>query len=269
MKLLKYPTIRWIGLKIQAGLRFFGVDIYPRRAGYHYVPDIYGHAAFKQIPLTEIPVFSELASQVIRGRRSTLYYDRLHTIFQTLSYLQTQFEVSEKLNLVEVGVYKGGTSYFIASVAKHFKLRATHHAFDTFEGHAAQDINSFVDTAHLPAKFSDTEFEAVKTYLSDFENVLVFKGRFQDTAHELHNKNIHFVHFDVDIHDPTAFGLQFFHKQLAPGGVIIVDDYGFTTCPGVKKAVDEFVADTPGYFSLSLLTGQYVLVKLNTIGNRA
>lgn len=261
--------IRRVGLRIQEVLRWIGIDAYPRRAGYHYVPDIYGHAAFKQIPLTEIPVFSELASQVIRGRRSTLYYDRLHTIFQALSHLKARFTHSKKLNFVEVGVYKGGTSFFIASVAEHLKLKATHHCFDTFEGHAAQDIEPSVDLWHRPGAFRDTQYESVKDYLSPFENVLVFKGRFQDTCHQIRNKKIHFVHFDVDIYEPTIFGLQFFHERLAPGGVIVVDDYGFTTCPGVKKAVDEFVAETPGYFSLSLLTGQYVLVKLDTIGNRA
>jgi hypothetical protein len=254
--------VRWVGLKMQAGFRFVGVDLYPRKIGYHYVPDIYGHAAFKQIPLTDLPVFGELASQVIRDQRSTLYYDRLHVIFQALASLRSRFTSSEKLNSVEVGVYKGGTSYFIASASKHFGLQATHHCFDTFEGHAAQDINSSVDPEHLPAMFSDTEYESVKEYLSKFGTVHVFKGRFQDTCGELQGKQIHFVHFDVDIYDPTLFGLKFFENRMTPGGVIIVDDYGFITCPGVKKAVDEFVAATPGYFSISLLTGQYLLVKL-------
>ncbi|MEW6083519.1 MAG: TylF/MycF/NovP-related O-methyltransferase [Chloroflexota bacterium] len=254
--------IKKIGRLIQLAFRAVGLDLFPYKPTHHYVPDIYGHAAFKQIPLNEERVFENLAAPVIRSKRSSLYYDRLHVIFQALAHLKAQFKAHENLNLVEVGVYKGGTSYFIASVVKHFKLQATHHAFDTFEGHAAQDIVSSVDTAHLPAMFNDTEFEAVKNYLGEFENVLVFKGRFQDTSHELTQKKIQFVHFDVDIYEPTVFGLQFFHERLSSGGVIIVDDYGFTTCPGVKKAVDEFVAVTPGYFSLSLLTGQFLLVKL-------
>ncbi|MCI0552426.1 MAG: TylF/MycF family methyltransferase [Anaerolineae bacterium] len=255
--------VRWVGLKIQAGFRFVGIAVYPRRTGYHYVPDIYGHAAFKQIPLGTLPEFGALAAEVIRDRRSTLYYDRLHVIYQALAHVRAQFDPAEPLNSVEVGVYKGGTSYFIASASKHFGLSVTHHCFDTFEGHAAQDITSLVDTDHLPTMFSDTQYESVKEYLSGFGTVRVFKGRFQDTCGELQDKKIHFVHFDVDIYDPTLFGLQFFDSRLAPGGVIIVDDYGFTTCPGVKKAVDEFVAMTPGYFSMSLLTGQFLLVKLH------
>ncbi len=243
--------------------RWIGLDVYPYKKNYHYVPDYFGHAYFKQDFLPNTSVFGDLARQVIQGKKSTLYFDRLHVIFQTLAHLKVQFEPPQKLNLAEVGVYKGGTSFFILSVAKYFGLQVMHHCFDTFEGHDAQDIDSSVDTSHFPAMFNDTHYESVKDYLGIFKNILVFKGRFQETCHELENKKIHFVHFDVDIYDPTIFGLQFFHKRLAPGGVIIVDDYGFTTCPGVKKAVDEFVAMTPGYFSMSLLTGQYILVKLN------
>jgi hypothetical protein len=31
----------------------------------------------------------------------------------------------------------------------------------------------------------------------------------------------------------------------APGGIILFDDYGFTTCPGPKRAIDEFMAGKP------------------------
>ncbi len=254
--------VKQAGRLTQSAFRRMRLDIFPFKQNHHYVPDVYGHAAFKQIPLDKLPEFGMLADEVIQARRSSLYYDRLHVIYQALAHLRAQFGPAELLNSVEVGVYKGGTSYFIASASKHFGLPVTHHCFDTFEGHAAQDINSTMDTDHLPAMFSDTHYEAVKEYLNGFENVRVIKGRFQDTCGELKDRKIHFVHFDVDIYDPTLFGLQFFDSRLAPGGVIVVDDYGFTTCPGVKKAVDEFVAATPGYFSLSLLTGQFLLVKL-------
>jgi O-methyltransferase len=252
---------------MQSTFRLIGLDVYPYKKNYHYAPDYFGHAHFKQELLSQAPIFGDMAKQVIQDGRSSLYFDRLNVIFQAIAHLASQFDSSEKLNLAEVGVYKGGTSYFIASSAKYFGLQATLHSFDTFEGHDVRDINSSVDTSHLPAMFSDTQYELVKDYLGGFKNVFVFKGRFQETCNELVNKTIHFVHLDVDIYDPTIFGLHFFHKRLAPGGVIIVDDYGFTTCPGVKKAVDEFIATTPGYFSMSLLTGQYILIKLNNINN--
>src|SRR5262245_28546726 len=105
--------IKQAGKVAQSAFRVLGLDLFLYKPRHHYVADIYGHAAFKQVPLTDLPVFGELASHVIQDRRSTLYYDRLYTIFQVLAHLKTNFDPSEKLNLVEVGVYRGGTSYFI------------------------------------------------------------------------------------------------------------------------------------------------------------
>ena len=36
---------------------------------------------------------------------------------------------------------------------------------------------------------------------------------------------------------------DFFYPRLTPGGMMLFDDYGFASCPGVRKAVDEFFAD--------------------------
>jgi hypothetical protein len=51
---------------------------------------------------------------------------------------------------------------------------------------------------------------------------------------------------------------------MVPGGVIVMDDYGTTTCEGVKRAVDEFAAATLGFRVLHLLTGQAVVTKLGS-----
>jgi len=39
------------------------------------------------------------------------------------------------------------------------------------------------------------------------------------------------------------------------------DDYGFTACPGAKKAVDAFVTEQPGFRMLYLLTGQALIFR--------
>ena len=44
--------------------------------------------------------------------------------------------------------------------------------------------------------------------------------------------------------------------------MVVVDDYGFTTCPGATAAVDAFVAAHPEYATVHLLSGQCVLVRL-------
>jgi len=71
------------------------------------------------------------------------------------------------------------------------------------------------------------------------------------------------VHIDVDVYPITRFCLEHFAPKLVAGGTIVVDDYGFKTCPGAKQAVDEFAAAHPEFRRWHLLTGQALLVRLS------
>ena len=44
---------------------------------------------------------------------------------------------------------------------------------------------------------------------------------------------------------PTIDSVSFFYPRLSPGGILVCDDYGFTTCPGATRAIDEFFAGKP------------------------
>ncbi len=259
---MKFPNnIKNVTLKfLRYVFGMFGLEIFVRKTGSHYVPDYFGKSAHKQQDIRTLPVFGELAGVVLRDGHSSLYYDRLFSIHQIIENLRNSY-YGEDLQIAEVGVYKGGTSYFIASLAESLGLRYRHSCFDTFEGHAAKDINEAVEITHMAGAFSDTSFESVKAYLAKFKNVDVYKGRFQDTAHHLQNARLHFVHLDMDIYEPTIFALKFFDDKLVSGGVILMDDYGFDTCPGIPKAVKEFAETHLGYFGIALLTGQYLFVK--------
>ena len=71
-----------------------------------------------------------------------------------------------------------------------------------------------------------------------------------------------FVHLDVDLYQPTLDSLTFFYEKMIQGGIILCDDYGFTTCPGAKKAMDSFFSDTHEEV-VSLPTGQGFVVRKN------
>jgi len=70
------------------------------------------------------------------------------------------------------------------------------------------------------------------------------------------------VHIDVDVYPPTEFCLRFFAPRLARGALLVVDDYGFLTCPGAKKAVDDFVAAHAEFGMWHLLSGQAVVYRI-------
>jgi hypothetical protein len=253
----------WLKNTVFSFLRLIGIAAYVSKPSYHYVPDYFGKSAHKQKDIRTLPVFGELAMKVITSWRSSLYYDRLFTIYQIISRLGLFNRKGQPMNLAEVGVYKGGTSFFMASLAEQLNLPLHLYCFDTFEGHAAEDINKSVEIAHVPGTFNDTSFEAVKSYLSQFKNVDIYKGRFQDTSPVLDDAPMHFVHLDMDIYEPTIFALRFFSERLVAGGVMLLDDYGFETCPGIEKAVKEFSSENADYFGIPLMSGQYMFVKIN------
>jgi len=246
---------------IQSSLSRAGVEVVRRRPHHLYVPDVYGLSAFKHIDIRELQPFGALAAECLESRKSCLYYDRLYTIFQALQDVTRLIGPGETARSVEVGVYRGGTSRFIGASAQALGLELVHHAFDTFEGHAAPDIRDGMDADHVPGLFGDTSYEAVREYLSAYPNIQAHKGRFQDNCDRIAGERFHFVHLDVDIYAVTQFGLKFFEERLVPGGVIVVDDYGFVSTPGAKQAVDEFTAGGARFSQFHLLTGQCVLVK--------
>lgn len=243
-----------------------GIDLYLLKEKYHYVPDIYGKSSSKMFDIRDDELFLKAANKVIREKRTLLYYDRLHVIYQSLQNIHNQF-IDEKatLNIVEVGVYKGGGSYFISSLLKElFDSKVNLYCVDTFEGHSKIDLKNSNHDVHCPSWFSDTTFENVKAYLNDFAFVKVIKNRIQDCEELFEGKIIHFAHLDVDLYQPMLFSLHFFSNKLPQGGIILVDDFGFVTCPGVRKAVSEFMENNPAiFYKFELSTGQCLLVKIS------
>lgn len=226
------------------------------------LPDYYTRSAAKQIDIRTLEPFSSLAGKVITGQRTYLYYDRLYPIFQSLVNLRRTYHTG--IHIAEVGVYRGGGSYFMASVLEHFGMPEVGlHCFDTFEGHASDDISNINDNVHVhvPKKFSGTSLESVKEYLEKFDMVKLYKGRIQDNAEKVKDSIFGFVHVDVDLYEPTLFTLEFFDERLTSGGMMIVDDFDCTTCIGVRKAVEEFLKHSPDYAMYALLSAQCVLVK--------
>ena len=244
-------------------LRWVGVDVYALRRDYHYVPKIYGNRADKLFDIRDIQQFRRLAEGAMQNKRTYLYYDRLYTLFQAIRNVRALARDTSKVNLAEVGVYRGGGTYFLAQTAQEFGLDNAHvYGFDTFEGHPEQDVRPVLEPAQKPGVANyEASFEDTRGYLDRFKNVELIKGRFQDVCSRIRDMRFHLVHLDVDIYEPTRFALDFFSKRLVVGGIVVVDDYGFVTCPGIQKATQEFVASHHDFVSVDLLTGQCVLVK--------
>lgn len=66
------------------------------------------------------------------------------------------------------------------------------------------------------------------------------KGYIPESFDGLENEIFSFVHLDMNLYAPTLAGLRFFAPRMIDGGVILIHDYYYPHCPGIKRSLDEF-----------------------------
>jgi hypothetical protein len=260
------PVRRRAGRWVRSFMAVAPVEVFRRRPGHHYVPDHYGHSAYKDIDIFELPVFGELARAAVSEGRTLLYYDKLYTVFQAVLNLARAPGGTARMTIADVGAYRGGGAYFMAACAEHLGVRQIDlHCFDTFAGHQEEDVEPDLepsqDAGRKLGRYHDVSPAEVQQYLSRFPGARVHAGRFQDTAAEVAGECFELAHVDINLYQPTAFALSFLHDHLAPHGTMVIDDYGSVTNPGVHRAVNEFVDGHPEYVRFHLLTNQCLLVR--------
>lgn len=142
----------------------------------------------------------------------------------------------------ECGVNLGASSYIICRANREASTEKWHHGFDSFEGlsEPGGHDGSFWKSGDMRASL-----ETCTANLSEFPKCRLYKGWIPDRFAEVADTAFSFVHVDVDIYAPTKASVEFFYPRLSPGGVLLCDDYGFTTCPGATQGVDEVLADKP------------------------
>ena len=124
-------------------------------------------------------------------------------------------------------------------------LRQSHpplHLFDTFAGMPEADP---ARDLHKAGDFADTDVASVREYLSNHKNVNCVAGLVPDSLKVVRDRTFSFVHIDLDIYSAIKSACEFFYPRMERGGVLLFDDYGYSSCPGARAAVDEFFADRP------------------------
>ena len=149
-------------------------------------------------------------------------------------------------DILEVGVYKGGSLFRIARHIQEYHFNEFFHrhliGIDTFEGHPY--INREKDPAHhYKGRFNDASYETVAYFLSAFSFVSLFKGECLDVFNKLpERQKFCLAHLDVDIYESYVRSIEYVYPRLSPGGFIVCDEYqGY----GQKEFIDEYFRDKP------------------------
>lgn len=164
-------------------------------------------------------------------------------------------------DVAECGLRFGKSTAFMLAADQ---AKRTYCLFDSFEGLSEptpQDALASTGKAYWTQSDLSVPEDLVRSNLAGFDqDLLIFKGWIPDRFPEVAERRFALLHVDVDLYQPTLDALEFFWPRLAPGGMVVCDDYGSRKCPGAKRAMDEFFADRDGRL-MELPTFQALVVK--------
>ena len=161
-------------------------------------------------------------------------------------------------DIVECGIGEGTTFAMLAYLAGSDTTPRVLRGFDSFQGFpepapiddswrkpqkgewAIEEaaVRTLLETASIPEKFPGLSINITPGFLNDTLPKEVVKGY-----------QIAFLHLDVDIYPSYRDGLENLFPLVAPGGVVLFDEYKEFSSknpknekwPGATKAIDEYL----------------------------
>ena len=167
---------------------------------------------------------------------------RLDNIHQCLDIIRQE---SIPGDLMEAGVWRGGAVVFMRGYLAAYNIASRDvWAADSFEGlpKPSTPEDSEYDFSADVHPILSISIEEVKQLFAKYnlldERVHFIKGWFNESLMNTEVKKLALLRVDGDLYESTRDVLVNLYHKVAPGGFIIIDDYGdFKPC---KKAVDEF-----------------------------
>lgn len=201
-----------------------------------------------------MPDFRRAYSSALRQQPDTDIFWRAH-VTQWAGFHASQL----RGDFVECGVNR---AFLSASVITYVNFKELSdrkfYLFDTYCGLVEEQVASTDRAAHR--NYYDDTYEFVKDTFKDYDNVIVVKGVVPDTLSTVEISQVAYLSIDMNCAQPERAALEYFWSKIVPGGLVILDDYGFSGHESQKDTADEF-ASKVGAKILSLPTGQGLLIK--------
>jgi len=163
-------------------------------------------------------------------------------------------------DILEVGVWKGGTGCILASRAQMIGRKGDVFLCDTFRGVVKAGPH---DASYVGGEHADTSIDSVNQLLIDVgvHNCIILPGIFPDeTGAIIASRRFSLCHIDVDVYESGRGIFDWVWPRMAPGGVVVFDDYGFSVCTGITILGEDLRARDDLVF-IHNLNGHALLVK--------
>jgi O-methyltransferase len=171
--------------------------------------------------------------------------------------LATRHVVRHKIpgDVVECGVWRGGSMHAVAKTLLELDVTDRDlYLFDTFEGmppptpedlrqdgQRAEDMlaRTTKDNPVWAVAGLDDVQDGMSKVGYPLERIHYVPGMVEDTTPGQAPDQISILRLDTDWYASTKHELEHLYSRLSPGGVLLLDDYGWWQ--GSRKAVDEFL----------------------------
>ena len=229
-------------------------------------------------PKPEQPLPADMddeAKEIIRAVRpfTMTSPDKLYALI-----LATRYVVKHSIpgDIVECGVWRGGSMHAAAmTLAACGVTDRDLYLFDTYDGmpppsdadvrladgSSAEDLlaTSPRDSKVWAVATLDDVRAAFASVPYPAEKVHFVKGLVEETVPVQAPGQISILRLDTDWYESTRHELDHLYPRLSPGGVLLIDDYGYWQ--GSRRAVDEYIERTGARLLLHRMSSGRVAVK--------
>ncbi|HWE12003.1 MAG TPA: TylF/MycF/NovP-related O-methyltransferase [Solirubrobacteraceae bacterium] len=202
--------------------------------------------------------------------------ERMYALHEAVRYVSRAAIAGD---IVECGVWRGGSSMLAALTLMELDDLRTLWLYDTFAGmtepgeedrkwSGESAADELAGNAREAGAFNTWAFATADDVRSNMaatgfpsDRICYVVGKVEDTIPAQLPDRIALLRLDTDWYESTRHELEHLWPLLAPGGVLIIDDYGHWQ--GARQAVDDFFAETPVLLHRIDYTGR-MLVKCST-----
>jgi O-methyltransferase len=211
-----------------------------------------------------------------RARLRELRFRRLYRKYQRFTMinpadfvanLRIAYSVLQSIPgaVIECGTWRGGMSAALMEIGGPDR---DYYFFDSFEGlPPAREIdgqaaiewqrNTSAPDYYNNCTASLEEFQAAIA-LAKCPHVHIFRGFFEHTFPEFSAPPIAVLRLDADFYESTTICLEKFWNFVAPGGVILIDDY--YAWDGCSRAVHDFLSNHSASERISRESAQLAVI---------
>ncbi len=167
-------------------------------------------------------------------------------------------------DFVDCGVHTGIFPRAVINYVDFGKSSKKYYLLDTFNGldsnYSSEEELKRNTAMGYDKEDSDTLYRQVQNTFRDF-NVSIVKGAVPETLTKVDTDKVCYLSVDMNSTIPEIAALEFFWDKMVPGGMIILDDYGYANSQTEQRKAHNDFASSRKVEILSLPTCQGLLIK--------